>query len=190
MRTHPIEHYQALRDSAPRLSRAATLPKGTKLELGRGTHLGTPSSANHTAADRMNREGSQLAASLEGEPGPTPAGKTLPHSYPEIRFRRERGIVLKKHLSWCWIYLVLDAQHFYYLLFTIYSLLLFTIYYNYLQFTTMYYYYLLQIFTTIYNYNSIVFLLLFVVFDLFYIYSRWRFVDRCSSDHFPAQQTT
>ena len=41
--------------------------------------------------DRPNREGSQLAASLEGEPGPTPAGKTLPHSYPETsRFRRER----------------------------------------------------------------------------------------------------
>ena len=40
---------------------------------------------------RPNREGSQLAASLEGEPGPTPAGKTLPHSYPETRFRRERA---------------------------------------------------------------------------------------------------
>ena len=41
--------------------------------------------------DRPNREGSQLAASLEGEPGPTPAGKTLPQSYPETRFRRERA---------------------------------------------------------------------------------------------------
>ena len=41
------------------------------------------------STDRPNREGSQLAASLEGEPGPTPAGKTLPHSYPETRFRRE-----------------------------------------------------------------------------------------------------
>ena len=41
--------------------------------------------------DRPNREGNQLAASLEGEPGPTPAGKTLPHSYPETRFRRERA---------------------------------------------------------------------------------------------------
>ena len=51
VRTHPIEHFQALRDSAPCLSRAATLPKGTKLGLGRGAHLGTPSSsANHTAA--------------------------------------------------------------------------------------------------------------------------------------------
>ena len=38
------------------------------------------------STDRPNREGSQLAASLEGEPGPTPAGKTLPNSYP--RFRR------------------------------------------------------------------------------------------------------
>ena len=43
------------------------------------------------SADRMNREGNQLTASLEGEPGPTPAGKTLPHSYPETRFRRERA---------------------------------------------------------------------------------------------------
>ena len=43
------------------------------------------------STDRPNREGSQLAASLEGEPGPAPAGKTLPHSYPETRFRRERA---------------------------------------------------------------------------------------------------
>ena len=43
------------------------------------------------STDRPNREGSQLAASLEGEPGPTPAGKTLPYSYPENRFRRERA---------------------------------------------------------------------------------------------------
>ena len=43
------------------------------------------------STDRPNREGSQLAASLEGEPGPTPAGKTPPHSYPETRFRRERA---------------------------------------------------------------------------------------------------
>ena len=43
------------------------------------------------STDRPNREGSQLPASLEGEPGPTPAGKTLPHSYPETRFRKERA---------------------------------------------------------------------------------------------------
>ena len=41
--------------------------------------------------DRPNREGSQLGASLEGEPGPTSAGKTLRHSYPETRFRMERA---------------------------------------------------------------------------------------------------
>ena len=42
--------------------------------------------------DRPNREGSQLAASsLEGELVPTPVGKTLSHSYPETRFRRERA---------------------------------------------------------------------------------------------------
>ena len=45
------------------------------------------------STDRSDREGSQLAASLEGEPGPTPAGKTLPYSYPETRFRRERARV-------------------------------------------------------------------------------------------------
>ena len=50
VRTRPIEHYKALRDSTPCLSRAATLPKGTKLELGRGAHLGSPSSGIHTAA--------------------------------------------------------------------------------------------------------------------------------------------
>ena len=43
------------------------------------------------STDRPNREGSQLTAPLEGEPGPTPAGKALPHSYPETRFRRERA---------------------------------------------------------------------------------------------------
>ena len=43
------------------------------------------------STDRSDREGSQLAVSLEGEPGPTPAGKTFPHSYPETRFRRERA---------------------------------------------------------------------------------------------------
>ena len=50
VRTHLIKNYQALRDSAPCLSRAATLPKATKLELGKDAHLKTPSSANHTAA--------------------------------------------------------------------------------------------------------------------------------------------
>ena len=58
------------------------------------------------STDRSDREGSQLAASLEGEPGPTPAGKTLPHSYPETRFRRERArvyvcvCVFSSHLFW------------------------------------------------------------------------------------------
>ena len=88
MRTHSIEHYQALRDSVSYLFPVPPhLLKDTKLELGSGAHLGTSSSANHTAAAShptgLNLEGSQLAASLKGKPGPTPAGKTLPHSYPE-----------------------------------------------------------------------------------------------------------
>ena len=49
------------------------------------------------STDRPNREGSQLAASLEGEPGSIPAGKTLPHSYPETRFRRERARCITNH---------------------------------------------------------------------------------------------
>ena len=72
------------------------------------------------STDRPNHEGSQLATSLEGKPGPTPAGKTLPHSYSETRFRRERArdgdlyitnelIVL--HLSGC-VLARLDIQHF------------------------------------------------------------------------------
>ena len=51
------------------------------------------------STDRSDREGSQLASSLEGEPGPTPAGKTLPHSYPETRFRRERARDVETHDS-------------------------------------------------------------------------------------------
>ena len=50
VRTLPIENCQALRDSAPCHSRVATLPKATVLELGRGAHLKTLSSAHHTAA--------------------------------------------------------------------------------------------------------------------------------------------
>ena len=98
VRTHPIvEYYQALRDSAPCLSRAATLPKGTKLGLGKrrapgNTIILSQPYRRRVSTDRLNREGSQLAASLEGEPGRTPAGKTLPHSFPETsRFRRERA---------------------------------------------------------------------------------------------------
>ena len=39
------------------------------------------------SADRLSREDSQLAASLEGGPGLTHAGKALPDSDPETRFR-------------------------------------------------------------------------------------------------------
>ena len=90
MRTHPIvEYYQALRDSAPCLSRAATLPKGTKLGLGKrrapgNTIILSQPYRRRVSTDRLNREGSQLAASLESEPGPTPAGKTR-YSSPVIQ---------------------------------------------------------------------------------------------------------
>ena len=40
------------------------------------------------SADHLSREDSQLAASLESGPGLIHAGKALPHSDPETRFRR------------------------------------------------------------------------------------------------------
>ena len=71
------------------------LPKGTRLELGRGAHLENTTLnqpyRRRVSIDRLNSEDSQLTASLEGEPGPTFTGKTFPHSYPKTinRFRRE-----------------------------------------------------------------------------------------------------
>ena len=102
MRTHPIERYQVLRDSAPRLSRAATPPEGHQIgartRRAPGNTILSQPYRRRVSTDRLNREGSQLAASLEVEPGPTPAGKTLPHSYPETRFRRERArVCIYKH---------------------------------------------------------------------------------------------
>ena len=91
VRTHPIERYQALRDSAPCLSRAATPPEGHRIGARKrrapgNTVLSQPC-RRRVSTDRLNREeGSHLAACLEGEPGLTPAGKPLPHSYPETRF--------------------------------------------------------------------------------------------------------
>ena len=43
------------------------------------------------STDRPNRESSQLTASLEGEPGPTPAGKTLPQIKCQSRLWSQRG---------------------------------------------------------------------------------------------------
>ena len=61
------------------------LPKGTKLELGREAPLVNTIILNQPyrrciSTDRLNREDTLLAASIEGEPGPTTAGKTFPHS--------------------------------------------------------------------------------------------------------------
>ena len=96
VRTHPIENYQALGDSAPCLSRAVTLPKGTKLELGRGAHLKTPSSANHTAAasqptGRIAKVASWLHLSRASPALHPPERPSHTHTYPETRFRRERA---------------------------------------------------------------------------------------------------
>ena len=86
VRTHPIEHYQALRDSAPCLLRAATPPEGHQIGARKrrapGNTILSQPYRRRVSSDMLNYEGNQLATSLEGEPGPTPFGKTLPHSYP------------------------------------------------------------------------------------------------------------
>ena len=98
MCTHLIERDQSLRDSAPCLSCAATPPEGhqtgARKRCAPGNTILSQPYHRRALTDRLNREGSQLAASLEVEPGPTPAGKTLPHSYHETRFRRKRGTSL------------------------------------------------------------------------------------------------
>ena len=108
VRTHPIESYQALRDSAPCLSRAGTPPEGDQIgaqkrRIPGNTILSQPY-RRRVSTDRLNREGSQLAASLEGEPGPTPAGKTLSHLYPETRFRRERARSYRARVKYRFLY--------------------------------------------------------------------------------------
>ena len=62
------------------------------------------------STDRLNRKGSQLATSLEGEPGPTPAGKTLPHSYPETRFRSGRYCTMNAAVYCLYIRIVIQHQ--------------------------------------------------------------------------------
>ena len=95
VRTYPIERYQAIRDGVSCLSRAATPPEGHQIGARKGRAPGSTTLSQpyrrRISTDRMNCEGSQLAASLEGESGPTPAGNTLQHSYPETMFRRERA---------------------------------------------------------------------------------------------------
>ena len=73
VRTRPIERYQTLRDSAPCLSRVATPPEG------------------HQIGARKRRVPGNITASLEGEPGPAPAGKSLPHSYPKKKVSEGEG---------------------------------------------------------------------------------------------------
>ena len=95
VRIHPIERYQALRDTTPCLSRAATPPEGHQLAARNrpapGNTILSQPYRPRVSIDRLNCQDSQLTASLESEPGPTPAGKTLPHSYLETRFRRKRA---------------------------------------------------------------------------------------------------
>ena len=96
VRTHPKEHYQAIRDSAPSLPLACRHPPeghqiGARKRRAPGNTLLSQLYRRRVSTDRLNREGSQLAASLEGEPGPTPAGKTRPHCGGEKR---------EAHKSW------------------------------------------------------------------------------------------
>ena len=86
-RTYPIERYQTLRDGrALCLSRAATPLEGHQIRARTrrapgNTFLNQPY-RRRVSTDRLNREGSHLAASLEGETGPTPTGKNPPTLIP------------------------------------------------------------------------------------------------------------
>ena len=104
VRTHPTEHYQALRDSAPCRSRAPTLPKGAKMELGRGAHLGPPSSAHPTAAASQPTRRSAKAASWLHLSGMIPAlhpPERPSHTHtPKPGFgRRGRGVISTVYYS-------------------------------------------------------------------------------------------
>ena len=91
VRTHPI--YQAFRDSAPCPSRAPTsrrAPNWSSEEAHLVNTILKQPYRRRVATDRLNRKDRPLAASFEGKPGPTSAGKILPHSDPKTRFRRER----------------------------------------------------------------------------------------------------
>ena len=62
------------------------------------------------STDRSDREGSQLAASLEGEPGPTPAGKTLPHSYPETRSHPSSSVAKQRKNTFSMFFVSVRAR--------------------------------------------------------------------------------
>ena len=83
VRTHPIERYQAFRECPLPLA-CHNLPKGNKLELGRGAHLG-----NIILNQPYHRQ--PVDCISRGEPDSTPAVKTFAYSHPKTWFRRERG---------------------------------------------------------------------------------------------------
>ena len=101
VRAHAIEHHQVVHPA----SRVPTVPEEHRIGARRrrapkNTILNQPY-RRRVSNDRLSPKDSQLAASLEVDPGPTPAGKTFPHSYPKTRFRRESAIVTVKNLYFC-----------------------------------------------------------------------------------------
>ena len=107
MLTYPIDRakgtiartaasYQAFHDSATCLSSATPSRRalsGRSEEEHRGDTINILDQRNRrrVSTDRLNRVDTLLVLSLEGESGPIPAGKTIPHSYPKTRFRRKRA---------------------------------------------------------------------------------------------------
>ena len=94
VRTHPLGRYQAFRESVPSLSRTTTSRRAPNWSSGEAqlvnTILNQPC-RRRISTDRLNCQDSQSAASFEGDPGHSPVGKTLPHSYPTNKFRGERA---------------------------------------------------------------------------------------------------
>ena len=76
-------------------------PEGTKLEIGRGVpseHHPQPTIPPPRLSRPANCDESQLATSLDGESGPTPTGKTFPHSYPKTQVSAGDAYVVSRFL--------------------------------------------------------------------------------------------
>ena len=85
--------YQASRNSAACLSCATFSQRhqiGAWEEVHRVDNILNQPSRRRVSTNRLNHVHMQLVISLKGESHPTPAGKTLPHSCPKTRFRRDR----------------------------------------------------------------------------------------------------
>ena len=79
----------------PPASRVPLPPEGQQIGARKRRAPGKHHPQSTIQPPRLNRPAESrrqpVGCISRGEPGPTPAGKTLPYSYPKTRFRRERA---------------------------------------------------------------------------------------------------